>query len=184
MDFNEAASISGRQTSVPPFVKVAADEIDVLKKDAQGRPRKVRAKGHVFVQLDYGSQTRALCQEALISDEDVILRGNPLLQRGQSTVEGVADITVFYLMGTKLRAIGPHKVSNTEDLARNTPLLTAWQGGANSVLPPLDSTDVPESVKDEFRRASEAEAALQKSRVGQPMAFPETLDKPKPGPSS
>jgi hypothetical protein len=136
----------------------------------------------VFVQLDYSTPTRALCQEALISDEDVILRGNPLLQRGQSTVEGVSDVTVFYLMDTRLRAIGPHKVTNTAEVMRNAPLLAAWQGGPNTILPPLESSDVPESVKDELRKAAEAEAALQKSRAGQPMAFPEALSKPVPVP--
>ena len=180
MDFNEAAAISGQQAVIPPYVKVAADEIQVLKKDSSGRVRKVRAKGHVFVQLDYSSQARALCQEALISDEDIILRGHPLLQRGQSTVEGVADVTVLYMFGTRLRAIGPHKVSNTSELVRNAPLLSAWQDGEASLLPPLESSDVPEAVREELRKATEAEAALQRSRDGQPMAFPEALDSSKP----
>lgn len=180
MDFKEAAAISGKQMSVPPFAKVAADEIEVLKKDAQGRARKVRAKGHVFVQLDDATQSKAFCQEALISDDDVILRGNPLLQRGQSLVEGVSAVTVFYVMGSHLRAIGPHKVSNAVEASPNTPLFAAWQGSPNFLLPPLDSSDVPDSVRDELRRASEAEAALLKSRAGLPMAFPEALDAPVP----
>ena len=182
MDFDEAAAISAQRSAVAPFVKVAADEIQVLRTDEAGRPRKLRAKGHVFVQLDYSTQARALCHEALISDEDVILRGNPLLQRGGSTVEGVSDVTVFYLMGSRLRAIGPHKVSNANGPVFGAPVLAAWQSGPNPLLPPLQATDVPDSVRGELKKAAEAEAALQKSRVGQPMAFPESLSKPVPAP--
>lgn len=182
MDFKEAAAISAKQIEVPPLTKVAADEIEVLKTDAQGRARKVRAKGHVFVQMSGSPPTKAFCHEALISDDDVILRGNPLLQRGQSLLEGVADVTVFYVMGARLRAIGPHKLSKPVDAMRDVPLFAAWQRGPNPLLPPLESSAVPDSIREELRKASEAEAALQKSRAGQPMAFPEAVERPVPAP--
>lgn len=183
MDYAEAKAISARHETVPPYVSVAADDIQVVKTDKQGQPRKLRAKGHVFVQLDYKTQVRALCDEALISDDDVILRGNPVMQRGGSVVEGQTDYTVFYLMGTRLQAIGPHKLTNRQTVISNAPLFAAWQGGSSSLLPPLQDSDVPDSVRNEMRKAVEAETALQKSRAGQPMAFPEAaLEKPVPVP--
>jgi len=174
MDFEEASAISAQKAAVPPFIKVAADTIEVIKTNPDGTPRKVRAKGHVFVQFDYAQQGRALCQEALISSEDVILRGNPVLQRGQSTIEGASDITVFYVMGTRLRALGPHKATNVSAMMRDSRRLSgAWKNGPNPLLPPLEATDVPDDVRDELRKAIEAETMLQQSRIGVAPAFPD-----------
>ncbi len=174
MDFAEAKAISKQHAEVPPAIKVAADEIEILKRDAKGQPRKVRAKGHVFVQLDHDVHGgRAFCQEAIISDQDLILRGHPVLQRGVSIVEGVSDVTVLYLMaGTWLRALGPHKLTNPDAITPEAPAMVAWQSGPGMVLPPLDTSDVPEEVKEQMRKAAEAEAVLQKARAGAPPAFP------------
>ena len=173
MDFEEASAISAQKMDVPPYFKVAADSIEVLKTTADGKPRKVRATGHVFVQMDNEATGRALCQEALISNDDVILRGKPVLQRGDSTVEGLADVTVFYVMDVRLRVIGPHKLTNVRDMMRNSPMLpAAWSSGPNPLLPPLDADAVPDSVREELRKSIEAETALQRSRVGVAPAFP------------
>ena len=173
---------------MPPFAKVAADSIEVLRTNADGTPRRVRAKGHVFVQLDYADQTaRALCQEALIGENELFLRGKPVLQRGASTVEGTADVTVFYLGAQRLRVIGPHRVTSVKDMLRTGQTPGAWSG-PNPLLPPLDATDVPDAVRDELRKSLEAEMALQQSRVGLPPAFPQgeasALSKPVEVPES
>lgn len=172
MDFEEASAISAQKMDVPPFFKVAADSIEVLKTTPDGKPKKVRAKGHVFVQMDNEATGRALCQEALISNDDLILRGKPVLQRGDSTVEGLADVTVFYVMDVRLRVIGPHKLSNVRDMMRSSHLPAAWSSGPNPLLPPLDADAVPESVREELRKSIEAETALQRSRIGVAPAFP------------
>lgn len=171
MDFDEASAISAQKASIPPIAKVAADSIEVLRTTADGQSRRVRAKGHVFVQLDYELPARALCQEALIGDKELILRGKPVLQRGTSTVEGTSDVTVFYLNSERLRVIGPHKVTSTKEMMRSGQTPGAWSG-PNPLLPPLDAGAVPDAVRDELQKSIEAEMALQQSRVGVPPAFP------------
>lgn len=172
MDYNEAAAISAQKAEVPPAAKVAADTVEVLRTTPDGKPRRVRAKGHVFVQLDYDQTARALCQEALVGDSELILRGKPVLQRGSSTVEGTSDVTVFYMNSQRLRVIGPHKVTSLKDMLSTGQTPGAWSG-PNPLLPPLDSGAVPDAVRDELRRSIEAEMVLQQSRVGVPPAFPE-----------
>lgn len=175
MSFTEAASIAPQRLDDPKLPKLAADNIEVLSKTADGKPRKVRAKGRVFLQLDQLNEAHALCNEALVSDDEVILRGKPVLQRGTSTVEGLSDVTVFYLFGQQLKVIGRHRVTNLTNLASASP----WQsdnGGTASLLPPLDSSDVPQNIREEMHKAAEAEAQLQRSRAGVPAAFPEALD--------
>src|SRR5689334_4705379 len=85
MTWNEAKKLSAQQLEIPPYYKVAADEVRVLQTDASGRPLRVRAKGHVFMQVDFEEQMKALGQEAYIkNDGELILRGKPLLNRGRS----------------------------------------------------------------------------------------------------
>ena len=174
MSFEEAASIAPQHLEAPNLPKVAADKIEVLSKTSDGKPKKVRAKGRVFLLLDQQEQSHALCDEALISAGDLILRGKPVLQRGSSTVEGLSDVTVFYLFGPQLKVIGRHRLTNISRLAGESP----WKsdGGTASLLPPLDSADVPQAVRDEMRKAAEAEAQLQRSRIGLPAAFPDAVD--------
>ncbi len=174
MSFQEASSIAGQHVDVPYLPKVAADNIEVLRKFADGKPRKIRAKGRVFIEIENQDHAHALCDEALIDGGDIILRGKPILQRGPSTVEGLSNVTTFYLLGTNLKVIGQHRLTNLKQLAGSAP----WsQSGVASLLPPLDSSDVPAGMRDEMRRAAEAEAQLQKSRMGAAPAFPQ----PPPG---
>lgn len=180
MNFQEAAAISPQKASLPPHLQVAADTVEVLKTRSDGTPRKVRAKGHVFIQLDYKDQGKALCQEALIDGEDIILRGRPVIQRGTTTIQGTSDVTVFYVLGERLRVIGPHKFESLHDAMRSMGVLSAWKAGPNPLLPPLESNVVPEDVREQLRKSIEAEAALQKSRMGVAPAFPDA----KPGPGS
>ncbi len=184
MSYQEACALAAQHLDESRLPKIAADSIEVLSKAADGRPRKVRAKGKVFLQIDNSDHAHALCDEALITESEVILRGKPLLQRGPSTVEGLSDVTVFYLFGPQLRVIGRHRLTNLSQLASSN--VIPWQtSGAVSLLPPLESSDVPEAVRDEMRKAAEAEAQLQKSRAGVPAAFPEAASeagqKPRSG---
>jgi hypothetical protein len=110
MTYAEAAAISPKKLEVPPFFKVAADEIEVVRMNKDGSPRNVRAKGKVFLQMDFREPGIALCQEAYFGDDEVILRGRPILKRGGSVVEGMASSTVFYILGLRLRVIGQHRL--------------------------------------------------------------------------
>lgn len=196
MSFDEAASLAAQKAQLASGTRVTADKIEVLKQDASG-PTKVRATGNVFVQVHDSLPYTALCQEALLSEGDIILRGKPVTQRGVSLIEGTSDVTVFYMIGSRLRVIGRHKINQVTPVQiasaqmaggqlGSLPLPFAdrgpWKASDNPLLPPLEEDAVPASLRTEMRRAVEAEAVLQKSRLGVPPAFPEkkTKEEPKP----
>jgi hypothetical protein len=164
MSFVEAKSISTQQLEFPPFLKIAADSIQVFKYSADGKPLKARARGKVFIEMNFSEPAKALCQEAYITGDEIILRGGPILQRGGSMVEGLDDSTIFYLFGTSLRVIGLHKVSNQTEIAALMPTLGSWAAGPNPLLPPLTESAVPSSIRDSMQRAAEAEMLHQKTR--------------------
>jgi len=87
MTFDEARKMSAASETFPPFYKVAADEVKVTRADG-GAPKKLQAKGRVFLQIDFREQLNALAQEALVTQNEVILRGKPLLKRGRTVVRG------------------------------------------------------------------------------------------------
>lgn len=169
MSYAEAKTLSANFLEIPPFYKIAADEIEITKKNEDGTPRRVRAKGRVFIEMSYLEPAKALCQELLLSSEELILRGKPVLQRGNSTVEGIDDYTIFYMFGTRLRVIGPHRLTNPDRLASSVdasglPTLGAWSSAPNPLLPPLTEGAVPNMIRLEAQQASEAEALHQKAR--------------------
>lgn len=170
MNYAEAKSISANFIEVPPFYRIAADEIEVTKKNDDGSPRRLRARGKVFIEMNYNDPAKALCQELLLSSEEMILRGKPVLQRGGTTVEGVDDYTIFYMFGSRLRVIGPHRLTNPMQLATGLdasglPTLGAWSNAPNPLLPPLNESAVPEQIRAEALRATEAEMLHQKTRT-------------------
>lgn len=203
MSYSEAASLSPKKLDVTPFYRVAADEIEVVRTNKNGSPRTVRAKGKVFLEMTFGEMPgTALCQEAYFGDEEVILRGHPLLKRGSSIVEGLADSTVFYMFGPRLRVIGRHRLTNEGQIMADmgTQMNTQrefnqeslklatwgrpWEGGPNPLLPPLSPSSVPDKVRNDLQRAAEAEAVLQRARMETVTPLREDVsppaDKPKP----
>ncbi len=195
MSFVEAKSISTQQLEFPPYLKIAADSIQVFKYSPDGKPLKARARGKVFIEMNFNEPAKALCQEAFISEGEIILRGSPILQRGGSMVEGLDESTIFYLFGTSLRVIGLHKVNNQNEIASLMPTLGTWAAGPNPLLPPLTESAVPSSIRDSMQRAAEAEMMHQKTRelYGPADTPPATMtpskpekesDKPKPSPST
>lgn len=174
MSYEEAQTITPQHLELPPFYKLAADEIQVVSRDRNGKPRRVRARGKVFLQMDFREPARALGQEAYIDDDEVILRGRPMVQRGGSIVEGLDDNTVFYMLGLRLRVIGMHRVTSQRDLLNEMqdgsagpagpvsipyryrpgplPRLGPWETGPNPLLPPLSPSDVPESIRREMQK--------------------------------
>ena len=167
MTYEEAKAISPQKLEIPPFYKVAADEIEVVRKNKDGSPRAVRAKGKVFLYIDFLEPAVALCQEAYFGESEVILRGNPLLKRGGSVIEGLSKSTVFYMLGLRLRVIGRHRVQNEAQVSPDLPdfMYPDGGGGPNPLLPPLSPDSVPSKVRDQMLRAAESEALLQRLRV-------------------
>lgn len=193
MSFVEAKSISTQQLEFPPYIKIAADSIQVFKYSPDGKPLKARARGKVFIEMNFSEPAKALCQEAFITGDEIILRGSPILQRGGSMVEGLDESTIFYLFGTSLRVIGLHKVNNQNEIASVMPTLGTWAAGPNPLLPPLTESAVPSTIRDSMQRAAEAEMLHQKTRelygpADAPPATPapaqpeKATDKPKPTP--
>jgi hypothetical protein len=161
MTYEEAKKVSPKSLNVPPFYKLTADEITVLKTDAKGRPERVRAIGKVFVQIDFRDKLVGLAQEAYIeSDGEVILRGRPLLKRGRSVVEGLSETTVYYIKGTRLQVIGKHRMAKQEGGIESPHGGTirpsfdvqptwrrAWRDGPNPLLPALTPEVVPAEMR-------------------------------------
>ncbi|MDZ4405958.1 hypothetical protein [Prosthecobacter sp.] len=182
MSFTEAKSISTQQLEFPPYLKIAADSIEVFKYSADGKPRRARARGKVFVEMNFSEPAKALCQEVFITEDEIILRGSPILQRGGSMVEGLDDSTIFYLFGSSLRVIGLHKVSNQTEVTSLLPALGTWAQGPNFLLPPLTESAVPSSIRDAMQRAAEAEMLHQKTREIYGPAQQDTPPAPQPQP--
>lgn len=181
MDFNEAKTISGNSLELGSIGRVAAENIEVVKMDKEGRPRKVRAKGKVYMEAGTDDSAKILCQEAYISGDEAVLRGKPILQRGGTIIEGLADDTVFYFLGSKLRVIGLHRVTNQDSMLAGMPDLGPWTAGPNPLLPALSESAVPVNIRAEMLKAAEAEAMLQMHRneaLSQPDAPPAPWVKP------
>lgn len=180
MNWAEAKAISKQAMELPPFFRVAAETLEVVKSAPDGRPLAVRAKGNVFIEMLFKDVGRVLCREAYISEQEVIMRGRPLLQRGGSVVEGVDDLTVFYMLGPKLRVIGRHRLDNESQMiaaassngmverpagggfatlpaaAPALPMSGPWSGGPNPLLPPLSPASVSDSVRKQLRAEADA----------------------------
>lgn len=185
MSFSEAKSISSQQLEFPPHIKIAADTIEVFKYSDDGKPLKARARGKVFVEMDFAQPAKALCQEAFITNDEIILRGTPILQRGGSMVEGLDESTIFYMFGTSLRVIGLHKVNNQTEITSLLPALGTWAQGPNPLLPPLTEGAVPTNIRDAMQRAAEAEMLHQKTReLYGPADSPPATPQPAPEKSS
>lgn len=181
MNYAEASSLSGQSLDLGPNGRVAAENIEVVKMDKEGSPRKVRAKGKVYLETGADDSAKILCQEAYINGDEAVLRGKPILQRGGTIIEGLADDTVFYFLGTRLRVIGLHRVTNPDSMMAGAAELGAWTEGPNPLLPALTEESVPQNIREEMLKAAEAEAVLQQHRteaLQQPDAAPAPWVKP------
>lgn len=166
MNFDEAKAISAQSIEMPMGVKIAADSIEILKQDGDNKAKKVRAKGRVYLEQGGGDDlAKVLCQEAYISSWEIVLRGKPIIQRGGSTIEGLEDRTVAYMLGSRLRVIGIHRLTNQNSMLAMLPDLGPWTAGPNPILPPLSEDSVPTDIRDQMLKAAEAEAVLQQARA-------------------
>jgi hypothetical protein len=145
MTFEEAKRMGAHSEEMPPYFKIVGDEVTVLARNSMNFPKRIRAKGRVFLEVDFREKLISLCQEALISPEEVILRGKPLLKRGRTVVEGLDDTTVFYVRGVDLHVIGKHRITTEKGV---TPTWKhSWKEGPNPLLPALTPADVPKEIR-------------------------------------
>lgn len=165
MNYNEAKAISVNSIEMPMGVRIAADNIEIIKKDGNDVPKRVKATGKVYLENGEGDDmAKVLCHEALISSWEIVLRGKPIIQRGGSTIEGLEDSTVAYMIGPRLRVIGLHRLANQSTMIADLPDLGPWTGGPNPLLPPLSEASVPNDIRDQMMKAAEAETVLQQNR--------------------
>lgn len=164
MDYAEAKTISGQSLDLGVNGRVAAENIEVIKSDKEGVARKVRARGKVYLEAGADDSAKILCQEAYINGDEAVLRGKPILQRGGTIIEGLEDDTVFYFLGSRLRVIGKHRVTNQAAMLTGLPDLGPWTAGPNPLLPALSENAVPGNIRAEMLKAAEAEAMLQNHR--------------------
>lgn len=181
MTWDEAKNVSVTSTEVEQVARIGADSIEVLKADDRGRPIRLRARGRVFVESLEGESAIILCQEAFLDRDELILRGKPLLQRGDSVLEGLDDFTVYYMMGSRLRVLGRHRIVEKSALMREwaveepatasgvqqsglvslpstppaLPVRGPWAAGPNPLLPALSPSSVPDSVRTQMLREAE-----------------------------
>jgi hypothetical protein len=164
MDYKEASALSAQSVQLESGARIAAEKIEIVKTTREGKPKKVKAEGKVFLETGAADGAKILCQEAIVSDSEAVLRGKPILQRGGSIVEGLDQDTVFYMLGSRLRVIGKHRLTNPTTMVASLPGLGPWTGGPNPLLPPLTESAVPRDIRAEMLRAAEAEAVLQKTK--------------------
>lgn len=176
MTWDEARVLTAKHLEMPPHVRLAADEFEVLKSNLDGSARRVRASGKVFIEMTLDEPARLMAQEAFISEHEVILRGKPVLLRGSSLVEGLDDTTVFYFLGSRLKVIGRHRVKEMREVIEKAILVGdsrnqqggaggfgspgpppplpmrqgPWAGGPNPLLPPLSPESIPASVRQKM----------------------------------
>jgi hypothetical protein len=182
MNYAEAKAISAQSLELPNGVRIAADTVEILKVDANNMPKRVRARGKVYLESEGGIDTaKVLCQEAYISSWEIVLRGRPIIQRGGSVIQGLKDDTVTYILGSRLRVVGLHRFTNPQTVVQDSLVASIsdsgpWSNNPNPLLPPLDEGAVPVNIRAEMLKAAEAENLMQTQRQ-------EALTQPEPPPA-
>ena len=128
MGFDEAKAISAPSADVGSQFRVAADQIEVLKADAEGKPLKVKATGHVFVEMNIGDRATALCEEAEITAQQAVFKGRPLLMQNSQVAKATHPATTF-------RVTDFLKVSGDFEFIRPAEVMQSILMAADPLLP-------------------------------------------------
>lgn len=144
MNFDEAKSISPQTAQVGSLFRVAADSIEVLKKDSLGQPVKIKAKGHVFVEMSLAQRTTALCEEAVVTRAEVSMTGKPMVKRGNRVARAMEQSTCFWVSEMRLHAAGRCEMAQLDDSVPQPMMLASNSGGdffpvPEPVLPPTNA---------------------------------------------
>lgn len=134
MRYEEAKAISAQHADVGSQFSVAADNVEVLKTDEEGKPTKIRANGHVFVEMRVGDRATALCDEAEVTTDEVVLKGKPMLMQNSQVAKATSPSTSF-------RVTDYLKVSGPFDFIRPADVMQSILAAADPLLPTL-----PENV--------------------------------------
>lgn len=135
MNFDEARALSPQNAQVGTLFRVAADSVEVLKKDSQGQPVQVIAKGHVFVDMSLGQRTTALCEEAILTRSEVVLTGKPMVKRGNRVARATAQDTRFWVSESRLHSAGRCEMAQVDDSSLPQPMMLAANTGAGNFFP-------------------------------------------------
>lgn len=115
MRYEEAKAISPQTAEVGPLFKVAAQSIEVLKTDKEGKPLKIKARGHVFLEMTLADRATALCEEAVVTAEEAVLKGKPMLMQASRIAKATSDSTSFRVTD-HLKVSGEHELIRPEEL--------------------------------------------------------------------
>lgn len=138
MPFEEAKAISPQNAKVGTLFQVAADSIEVLKKDKDGNPVKIKAKGHVFVDMALNVRATAMCEEATLSVTDATLSGRPMIKRGNRVAKSTEPATSFWVSPAKLRVVGRCEMATLEEIPLPMMLASAdFFPAPEPMLPPV-----------------------------------------------
>lgn len=114
MSFDEAKALSPQHAEVGQY-RVAGDSVEVLKKDDEGKALKVKAKGHVFIEINLPDRATALCDEATISVDEAMLYGGPIMMQSSRVAKSSSESTAFRITD-HLRVQGRFEMIKPEDL--------------------------------------------------------------------
>jgi hypothetical protein len=166
MSFEEAKALSKAHLEIRPGLRLTCEKLRIVSRDPNGRPRVVRATDKVFLEMgDPKDPIHALCQELVVDRNEVVLRGRPVIARGDSILEGLADDTMAYAIGNRIRFIGLHRLASAPNAAQAAGALFAklpplpeirdagpWNHSANPLLPPLSPDQVPAKIRAELMK--------------------------------
>lgn len=115
MSYDEAKAISPQHAEVGDLFRVVGDTVEVVKTDAEGKPAKVRAKGHVFLEMLLPDRATALCDEAVVTPKEALLHGGPMMMQRNRVAKSSTESTSFRITD-HLRVSGRFEIINPEDL--------------------------------------------------------------------
>jgi hypothetical protein len=121
MPFDAAVAISPQNSKIGELFQVAADNIEVLKTDREGQPVKVRASGHVFLEMALSDRVTALCDEATLTLTEVTLKGKPMVMKGDRVARATEPGTTLWLTETRIKVTGGCELAKLETPAYSTP---------------------------------------------------------------
>lgn len=115
MSYDEAKAISPQHAEVGELFRIVGDTVEVVKTDAEGKPAKVRAKGHVFLEMLLPDRATALCDEAVVTPKEAVLHGGPLMMQRNRVAKSSTESTSFRITD-HLRVSGRFEIINPDDL--------------------------------------------------------------------
>lgn len=134
MSYEEAKAISKQSAEIGQY-RVAADEIEIIRSDSEGKPTKVKAKGHVFMEMTLMNRATALCSEANISPGEATLHGKPMMMQSSRIARAKDDSTTFRITD-HLRVQGSFEFIKPEEV------MQSLMGVNNSLPLPQETAQV------------------------------------------